>query len=41
MLLLIVLHQHLALPGEFLTGITFLEQQYLGYKINIVLFTYF
>jgi len=38
MLLLIVLHQHLALPGGFLTGITFLAQQYLENKITIVLF---
>jgi len=41
MLLLILLHQCLALPGEFLTGITFLVQQYLENKITIVFYILF
>lgn len=38
MLLLIVLHQYLVLPSEFLTDITFLVQQYLDNKIINVKF---
>jgi len=38
MLLLIVLHQCQALPGEFSADITFQAQQYLENKIIIVYF---